>query len=280
MPQDVRFVITLDADTRLLRDTVRRMIGKMAHPLNRPRFDPAVQRVVARLRHPAAPRDRRRLPVGSDGSVYQRVFSSPGGIEPYAAAISDVYQDLFDEGSFTGKGIYDVDAFEAALAGRVPENTLLSHDLFEGIFARAALASDIEVVEDFPARLDVACPPRSTAGCAATGSFCHGSWVCAAPPGGFPPSGAGRWSTTCAGRCVAPFALAALFAGWLLPLPLAVAWTAAILALHCAAQPAAAALRHPAGPGRGHVAQPSGGTAGRCYRGAGTDRAGRHVPGR
>ncbi|MEP6824200.1 MAG: glucoamylase family protein, partial [Ramlibacter sp.] len=68
----------------------------------------------------------------------------------------DVYQDLFGEGSYTGKGIYDVDAFEAALAGRVPDNTLLSHDLFEGVFARAGLASDVEVVEDFPARYDVA----------------------------------------------------------------------------------------------------------------------------
>ena len=78
------------------------------------------------------------------------------GIDPYASAASDVYQDLFGEGSYTGKGIYDVDAFEAALAGRVPESTLLSHDLFEGTFARAGLASDIEVVEEFPSRYDVA----------------------------------------------------------------------------------------------------------------------------
>ena len=77
------------------------------------------------------------------------------GIDPYASAVSDVYQDLFGEGSYAGKGIYDVDAFEAALAGRVPDSTLLSHDLFEGVFARAGLASDIEVVEEFPARYDV-----------------------------------------------------------------------------------------------------------------------------
>ncbi len=81
---------------------------------------------------------------------------APRGVDPYAAAVSDVYQDLFGEGSFAGKGIYDVDAFEAALAGRVPESTLLSHDLFEGIFARAGLASDVEVVEEFPSRYDVA----------------------------------------------------------------------------------------------------------------------------
>ena len=99
---------------------------------------------------------RRRCRSAGEGSLFQRVFSAPGGIDPYAAAVSDVYQDLFGEGSYTGKGIYDVDAFEAALAGRVPENALLSHDLFEGIFARAGLASDIEVVEEFPSRYDVA----------------------------------------------------------------------------------------------------------------------------
>ena len=88
--------------------------------------------------------------------MFQRVFSGPPGIDPYAFAVSDVYQDLFGEGSYSGKGIYDVDVFEAALQGRVADNTLLSHDLFEGIFARAGLASDIEVVEEFPERYDVA----------------------------------------------------------------------------------------------------------------------------
>src|SRR5438045_7195872 len=82
--------------------------------------------------------------------------SSASGIDPYASAVSDVYQDLFGEGSYAGKGIYHIDAFEAALAGRVSDGMLLSHDLFEGVFARAALVSDIEVVEEFPARDDVA----------------------------------------------------------------------------------------------------------------------------
>ncbi|MET3901396.1 cyclic beta-1,2-glucan synthetase [Devosia sp. UYZn731] len=155
VPPDVRYVITLDADTRLPRDAAQRLIGKMAHPLNRPGFDMATQRVVGGYAI-LQPRVTPSLPIGSQGSFYQRVFSSPGGIDPYAAAISDVYQDLFGEGSFTGKGIYDVDAFEAALAGRVPDNTMLSHDLFEGTFARAGLASDVELVEEFPARYDVA----------------------------------------------------------------------------------------------------------------------------
>lgn len=151
----VRYVITLDADTRLPRDAALRLIGKMAHPLNQPAFSEAEQRVVGGYAI-LQPRVTPALPMGLEGSLYQRLTSGPGGMDPYAAAVSDVYQDLFSEGSYTGKGIYHVDAFEAALAGRVPENSLLSHDLFEGVLARAGLASDVEVVEDFPARYDVA----------------------------------------------------------------------------------------------------------------------------
>lgn len=155
VPADVRYVITLDADTKLPRDAALRLVGKMAHPLNRPRFNAREQRVVDGYAI-IQPRVTPSLPVGREGSLYQRVFSAPGGIDPYAAAVSDVYQDLFGEGSYTGKGIYDIDAFETALAGRIPNNSLLSHDLFEGVFARAGLASDVEVVDDFPTRYDVA----------------------------------------------------------------------------------------------------------------------------
>jgi cyclic beta-1,2-glucan synthetase len=154
VPAEIRYVVTLDADTRLPRDTVRRLIGKMTHPLNRPRLDARAGRVVAGY-GVLQPRITPSLSVGREGSLFQRVFSSMNGIDPYAAAVSDVYQDLFGEGSYAGKGIYDIDAFEAALAGRVPDSTLLSHDLFEGTFARAGLASDIEVVEEYPARYDV-----------------------------------------------------------------------------------------------------------------------------
>lgn len=155
VPADVRYVITLDADTRLPRDAALRLIGKIAHPLNRPRFDPALQRVIGGYAV-LQPRVTPSLPVGREGSLFQRIFSAPGGIDSYATAASDVYQDLFNEGSYVGKGIYDVDAFEAALSGRIADNTVLSHDLLEGMFARTGLASDIEVVEEFPARHDVA----------------------------------------------------------------------------------------------------------------------------
>ena len=155
VPSGVRYVITLDADTRLPRGAARRLVGKMAHPLNRPRLDPRTGRVVEGYAV-LQPRVTPALPTGREGSLFQRVFSGPCGIDPYAFAVSDVYQDLFGEGSYTGKGIYDVDVFEAALEGRVPESTLLSHDLLEGIFARAGLVSDIEVVEEFPSRYDVA----------------------------------------------------------------------------------------------------------------------------
>ncbi|MBL8900804.1 MAG: glycosyl transferase [Planctomycetes bacterium] len=151
----VRFVLTLDADTRLPRGAARRLVGKMAHPLNRPSLDRWSGRVVEGYAI-LQPRITPALPEAGAGSWYQRSFSGPCGIDPYAFAVSDVYQDLLGEGSYTGKGIYDVDAFEGAMALRVPESTVLSHDLLEGIFARAGLASDVELVEEFPNRYDVA----------------------------------------------------------------------------------------------------------------------------
>ncbi|MBL9033415.1 MAG: glycosyl transferase [Rhodospirillaceae bacterium] len=232
-PVAVRYVITLDADTRLPHDTVRRLIGKMAHPLNRPRFDPAAGRVVEG-HGILQPRVTPSLPVGREGSLFQRTFSSLAGIDPYAGAVSDVYQDLFGEGSYTGKGIYDVDAFEAALTGRVPDSTLLSHDLFEGIFARAGLASDVEVVEDFPARYDVAAL-RSHRW--ARGDWQLLPWIVGRGPTGAAgrPFGSiptvGRWKMLDNLRRTlsAPAAILALLAGMTLPLPAASIWTAFVL---------------------------------------------------
>jgi cyclic beta-1,2-glucan synthetase len=151
--EGVRYVITLDADTRMPRGTASRLVGTMAHPLNRPKIDSQVGRVVEGYGL-VQPRITPTLPTGGEGSLYQKIFSGPSGIDPYSAAISDVYQDLFQEGSYTGKGIYDIDAFEGSLAGKVPENALLSHDLFEGVFARCALVNDIELFEEFPAHYE------------------------------------------------------------------------------------------------------------------------------
>lgn len=156
LPAGFRFVLTLDADTKLPRNAARRLVGKLAHPLNRPFFDKEQGRVTYGYGL-LQPRVTPTLPVDDYGTIFQSIFSTRRGTDPYVFATSDVYQDLFGEGSYAGKGIYDIDAFEAALANRVPENAMLSHDLFEGIFARAALVSDIEVVEEFPERYAVAC---------------------------------------------------------------------------------------------------------------------------
>ena len=155
LPLGVRYVLTLDADTKLPIDTVSQLVGIACHPLNHPSFDSATHRTVHGYSI-LQPRVTPSLPQGEERSVFQRLFTGAGGVDAYAGAASDVYHDLFGEGSFTGKGLYDVDAFDRALAGRVPPNRLLSHDLFEGIFARCALVSDVEVFEDFPSHVGVA----------------------------------------------------------------------------------------------------------------------------
>lgn len=154
-PQGIRFVITLDSDTRLPLGAVRQLVGTAAHPQNRPRLHPETQQIVEGYGI-LQPRITPLLPNNQNTSVFQRLFSGPSGIDPYAAAISNIYQDLFGAGNYTGKGIYEVDAFEAALTGRIPENTVLSHDLFEGVFARCGLITDVELFEEFPSNYQVA----------------------------------------------------------------------------------------------------------------------------
>jgi cyclic beta-1,2-glucan synthetase len=144
----VRYCITLDSDTRLPRDAAKRLIGIAAHPLNQPHFDPRLGRVTEGY---GILQPRVSVTMASAaGSLFARLYAGHTGVDPYTTAVSDTYQDLFAEGIFTGKGLYDVDAFIAALEGRVPENALLSHDLFEGLYARTALVTDVEVVDDYP----------------------------------------------------------------------------------------------------------------------------------
>src|SRR5580698_7176737 len=146
--QEIRFVITLDTDTQLPRDTAAKMVGAMAHPLNRPVLDPAtniVKECHALLRPQVA------ISVDSaHRSWIASIFSGQPGFDPYSASVSDVYHDLHGQASFTGKGIYDVRAFDAAVGERFPENAILSHDLIEGEHARTGLIS-VELVEDYPA---------------------------------------------------------------------------------------------------------------------------------
>jgi cyclic beta-1,2-glucan synthetase len=147
---NVRYVITLDTDTRLPRDAAREFIGTLAHPLNRAHFDERERRVTRGygILQPSVGSSM----GGRRASRYARLFGSEAGIDPYTRTVSDVYQDLFGEGSFVGKGIYDVDAFEHALEGRFPENSVLSHDLLEGCYARAGLVSDVRLFEEYPSR--------------------------------------------------------------------------------------------------------------------------------
>ena len=144
----VKYVITLDADTQLPRDSARQFVGAMAHPLNRAHFDEERQRVTEGYGI-LQPRVSASL-TGANRSRYARLFGSEPGIDPYTRAVSDVYQDVFGEGSFIGKGIYDVDAFERSLKGRLPDNRILSHDLLEGCYARSALLSDVQLYEEHP----------------------------------------------------------------------------------------------------------------------------------
>ena len=145
----VRYVITLDADTMLPRDAARKLVGTMSHPLNRPVYDPERKRVVSGYAI-LQPRVGVTLP-SANATEYARLFCSDAGIDPYTRNVSDVYQDLFRQGSYIGKGIYDVEAFELALRGRFPDNRVLSHDLIEGCYARSGLVSDVLLYEGFPA---------------------------------------------------------------------------------------------------------------------------------
>jgi cyclic beta-1,2-glucan synthetase len=144
----VRFVITLDADTVLPRGAARRLAGTLAHPLNRAKFNDTTGQVISGY---TVLQPRMEInPRSANYSWFTRIFAGDTGLDLYTRAVSDAYQDLFGEGSYVGKGIYDVDAFARSVDQRIPENTILSHDLLEGIMGRAGLVTDITMIEDYP----------------------------------------------------------------------------------------------------------------------------------
>ncbi len=260
-PADVRYVVTLDADTRMPVGAVGRLVGTLAHPLNRPSFDPWSGRVVEGY-GVLQPRITATLPAVGAGSIHQRIYSGPAGIDPYASAVSDVYQDLFHEGSYTGKGIYDLAAFSAALQDRVPENALLSHDLFEGIFARAGLVTDIEFFEEFPSDYLVSTSRQQR--------WARGDWQLLPWILGVARDATGRREHSAIPRIARwkmidnlrrtmsePLTLATLVAAWTLSSVSAVNWTAFVLAALAipAALPVIAGLptRRPGIAKRSHI---------------------------
>src|SRR6478736_7553137 len=154
-PRNTRYVLTVDADTRLPLGSVRDLVGTAAHPLNLPVMSPEERRVVAGY-GVLQPRITPLLPGSEERSLYREIITTASGIDPYAAAVSDLYQDVFGEGLFTGKGLYDLAVWDECLRERIPAESLLSHDLFEGLFVRCGLVSDMELFEDFPSHSEVA----------------------------------------------------------------------------------------------------------------------------
>jgi cellobiose phosphorylase len=228
---NVKYVITLDTDTQLPRDSAWQFVGAMAHPLNRPQYDENKQRICAGYGI-LQPRVAVSLP-GTNRSRYAHLFGSEPGIDPYTRAVSDVYQDLFHEGSFIGKGIYDVDAFERALNGRFPENRILSHDLVEGCYARAGLLSDVQLYEEYPSRYSVDVSRRHRW---IRGDWQIARWLLPGVPGlggrrqKNPLSGLSRWKIfDNLRRSLVPSALSLLLLlGWTVLSPLWL-WTSAVI---------------------------------------------------
>ncbi|MES2431885.1 MAG: glucoamylase family protein [Bacteroidota bacterium] len=144
----VKYIITLDTDTQLPRDAAWKMVATLAHPLNVAVFSEKRQRVTEGYAI-LQPRVSNSLP-GEDSSIYAKIHGNEPGTDPYTRAVSDVYQDLFGEGSFIGKGIYHIEAFEKTLDDKFPDNRILSHDLVEGCYARSGLISDVQLYEDYP----------------------------------------------------------------------------------------------------------------------------------
>ncbi len=230
----IQYVITLDTDTQLPRDAARALTGNLAHPLNRPVYDAGKGRIVEGY---AILQPRASISLTSAGqSRFTKLFAGDSGIDPYTREVSDVYQDLFGEGSFIGKGIYDVDAFRLAVDGRFPENLILSHDLLESGYARSALVTDVELIEEHPLSYVIEASRRHRW---IRGDWQLAGWLLPRVPG--PPGSGGTNAKRQANplsalsvwklfdnlrrSLVAPSLLALLAGGWLLGLGPAWGWT-------------------------------------------------------
>ena len=182
-----RYVVTLDSDTRMPPGRLRELVGVAAHPQNQPRLDP-LGRIVVSGYGILQPRVATPLPSANEFTLYHGLFAGQCGVDPYSAASSEVYQDLFGEGSFTGKGLLHVGAVHAVLAGRLPEGQVLSHDLFEGSMARCGAVTDIALIEDAPFHADVAA--------SRVHRWIRGDWQLLPlllNPGRYPVRGINRW---------------------------------------------------------------------------------------
>jgi cyclic beta-1,2-glucan synthetase len=226
-PQGVRYVLTVDADTRLPMGIVNRLVGTAAHPLNRPRFG-ADGRIVVKGYGIMQPRVTPLLPERAEDSLYQEIDARGSGLDPYAGAVSNVYQDVFGQAIFTGKGLYDVDAVRRVLRDRIPDNTMLSHDLFEGTFARTALVTDAEVFEDFPSHSEVAAARQHR--------WTRGDWQLLPwlthgdGPEAIPPLGRWQMIDNLRRSLVAPFAWLTLVTSWCLAGAAPLVWLVVALA--------------------------------------------------
>ena len=228
----IKFVITLDADTQMPYGAARRMIEAIAHPLNRPHIgkDGLVERGYTLIQ----PRVDTMLPSAM-ATRYSRLFSTASGLDPYTNVVSDVYQDAFGEGSYHGKGIYDLEAFERVLGNRFPDATLLSHDLIEGAHVRVGLASDIVLLDDFP--------PQYQASLKRDHRWMRGDWQIADWAFGSVPTPRGReknplsrfnrWKVADNLRrsLLAPASVALLIGGWMAGGPAAVAASVGVAGL-------------------------------------------------
>lgn len=232
--ESIKYVITLDTDTQLPRDTANKLIGNIAHPLNRPVYNPNKGRIVEGYAI-LQPRASISL-VSADQTWFTKLFAGESGFDPYTREVSDVYQDIFGEGSFIGKGIYDVDAFRLALDGRFPENLILSHDLLESGYARSGLVTDIDLIEEHPASyvIDISRRHRWI-----RGDWQLAGWLLPKVPGPSEPNGAKAkrqqnqltallvWKIfdNLRRSLVAPSLLTLLLGGWLLGVGQVWFWT-------------------------------------------------------